>query len=266
MQPAHLDLDPRTREFYVRTMTVLAEAGVPFLVGGAFALAAYTEIERHTKDVDFFLKRSDLDPALEALSRAGYRTEIPFPHWLAKAHGEDCFADLIFNSGNGVARVDDGWFRHATEAQVLGIPVRVCPPEEMIWSKCYVQERERYDGADIAHLILARGDSFDWRRLLDRFGDHWRLILSQLILFGFCYPSERGKVPAWVLRELTGRLEAEVDAPAPAEKVCLGTFLSREQYQADTGLRGYADARVRPAGPMSAEEVAHWTACIEPHK
>lgn len=262
MEPGPLDLDPPTREFYIRTMAVLTDAGVPFLVGGAFALFTYTGIERHTKDVDLFLKRADCDGALQALSAAGYRTEVPFPHWLAKAHGDCCFADLIFSSGNGVAEVTDAWFEHASEGKVLGLPVKLCPPEEMIWSKCYVQERERYDGADVAHLIRAKGESLDWRRLLDHFGDHWRILFSQLTLFGFSYPAERNKVPPWVMHELNDRLRAEIDAPPPGGKTCYGTFLSREQYLIDTGLWGYTDARVKPAGPMTAEEVAHWTACI----
>src|SRR3954452_19941038 len=156
MQTGLLDLEPQTREFYIRTMAILAEADVPFLVGGAFALFTYTGIARHTKDVDVFIKRPDRDRALAALSAAGYRTEVPFPHWLAKAHGEGCFADLIYSSGNSVAEVTDDWFEHATDGEVLGVPVKLCPVEEMIWSKSYVQGRERYDGADVAHLIPAR--------------------------------------------------------------------------------------------------------------
>jgi hypothetical protein len=234
-------------------------------VGGAFALFTYTGIARHTKDVDVFIRRSDRDRALAALSAAGFRTEVPFPHWLAKAHGEGCFADLIYSSGNAVAEVTDAWFAHATADTVLGVPVKLCPPEEMIWSKCYVQERERYDGADVAHLIRAKGESLDWRRLLDEFGPHWRVLFSQILLFGFCYPSERGKVPAWVQHELSDRLRADIEAPAPERKVCFGPFLSREQYLIDTGIWGYSDARVKPSGPMTPEEVAHWTSCIE-HK
>ena len=52
-------------------------------------------------------------------------------------------------------------------------------------------ERERYDGADIAHLLRARADQLAWRRLLRRFGPHWRVLLGHLVLFGFVYPGER---------------------------------------------------------------------------
>ncbi len=87
-------------------------------------------------------------------SRApGYRTESRFPHWLGKAHSGDDFVDIIFSSGNGVATVDDDWFAHAVGRGVLGLAVQLCPVEETIWSKAFVMERERYDGADVAHIL-----------------------------------------------------------------------------------------------------------------
>src|SRR5438552_2195815 len=82
------------------------------------------------------------------------------------------------------------------------------------------------DGADVAHLLRARGEVMDWPRLLGRFGPHWRVLLSHLTLFGFAYPGERQRVPDWVTRELAGRLLVEADAPPPAERVCFGTLLS----------------------------------------
>ena len=73
-----------------------------------------------------------------------------------------------------MTEVDEEWFAHASEAEILGVSVKLCPAEEMICgSKSYVQERERFDGADIAHLIRGVGESLDWGRLLRRFGDHW---------------------------------------------------------------------------------------------
>src|SRR5205823_551364 len=123
----------------------------------------------------------------------------------------------------------DGWFEHAPSAAFLGEPVLLCPVEEMIWSKSFVCERERFDGADINHLLRARGRGLEWHRLLDRFGPHWRLLLAHLVLFGFVYPSERDAVPGWVMAELIRRLRAESEAPA-GRRVCQGTLLSRVQY------------------------------------
>lgn len=132
----------------------------------------------------------------------------------------------------------------------------------MIWSKAYVQERERYDEADIAHLIRSRGEAIDWTRLLRRFGDHWRVLFGHLILFGFIYPAERGKIPAWIVEDLSRRLGEEAGEAAADEQFCFGTLLSREQYLVDIGKWGYRDARLAPTGKMSPEEVAHWTAAI----
>ncbi len=258
-------LTPEARAFYRQAMRTLHVAGVPFLVGGAYALHRYAGIERHTKDFDVFVRQQDSRAALAALEGAGFRTELTFPHWLGKAYQDGEFIDVIFSSGNGVACVDDEWFEHAGTGDVLGMVVRLVPAEEMIWQKGFIQERERYDGADIAHLILARGPDLDWRRLLRRFGPHWRVLLGQLVLFGYVYPSERGRVPEWVMRDLMMRWQAETAAAPSAERVCQGTLLSREQYLIDVERWGFADARERPAGPMSHADIVHWTRAITEH-
>jgi hypothetical protein len=255
-------LPPETATFYRQAMRALKAAGVPFLVGGAYALTPYTGVVRHTKDFDVFVKKDDVRRVLGVLGDAGFGTEMTFPHWLAKAYHGDDFVDVIFSSGNGVATVDDEWFEHAVPGEVLGERVLLSAPEEMIWSKSFVMERERYDGADVNHLIRSRGPGLAWRRLLLRFGRHWRVLLSHLVLYGFVYPGERDKVPAWVLRELTGRLLEEAEAPAAAGHVCGGTLLSREQYLSDLRQRGYGDARLGPGGTMTPAEVRQWTEAI----
>lgn len=265
MQPIKVELDRGTREFYVRTLTVLNESEMPYLVGGAYAMGTLAGIERHTKDLDVFIREADLDRVLGTLRNAGYRTEVTYPHWLAKAWVSERFADVIYRSGNGVATVDDQWFENAVEAELLGIPVRLCPPEEIIWSKAYVQERERFDGADIAHLIRLSGPSLDWNRLVNRFGNDWRVLLGHLVNFGFVYPGERDTIPAWVIRKLAGRLLAEAELPPPRERVCRGTLLSREQYLIDIASWAYEDARLAPRGTMTPEQVTHWTAAIGRH-
>jgi len=190
---------------------------------------------------------------------------LTYPHWLGKAKCANALVDVIFSSGNGVSLVDDDWFRYATEGLVFDVPVKLCPPEEMIWSKAFVAERERYDGADIMHILLACAETLDWDRLLKRFGEHWRVLFSHLCLFGFVYPSERARIPAWVMSALMERLEQEVQAPAPDDRVCQGTLISREQYLPDLERWGFADARLTMANAMTQEEIAQWTQAIQ-HK
>jgi hypothetical protein len=257
------ELDERARAFYLRTLGLLADAGIPFLVGGAYALNYYTGIERHTKDFDVFVRRERYGDVMTVLGAAGIATELTFPHWLGKASCEHGSLDVIFSSGNGLSQVDDEWFAHAVAGSVLGVEVRICPPEEMIWSKAFITERERYDGADIMHLLLACAERLDWRRLLARFDGHWRVLLSYLGLFGFVYPSERARIPGWVMSELVARLTRELRAPPSPRRVCQGTLLSREQYLTDVGLWGFEDARLTVAGSMTVDEVAHWTRAIE---
>jgi len=252
-----------TNTFYRRTLHVLSDARIPFLVGGSHAVLNYTGIIRDTKDFDLFLRHDDLDAALSALREAGYHTEITFPHWLAKAKQGGDVVDLVFSSGNGICRVDDAWFRFATEAEVLGMPVKFAPVEELLWQKAFVMERERYDGADVAHILRSCAESLDWDRLLQRFDPHWQLLLSHLVLFGFIYPSERHRVPAGVLTNLSRRLQQVVDAPPSDDRVCRGTLMSRAQYLLDIGRYGYEDARLMPRGNMSAEDAVYWTWAIE---
>jgi hypothetical protein len=254
-------LEPRTEAFYRRAMETLRDARVPFLVGGAYAFAVYTGMARHTKDLDLFVRRADVERALGALAAAGYRTELTFTHWLGKAFSGEDLIDVIFNSSNGVAPVDDGWFAHAGEATVLGVPVALVPAEEMIWQKALIMERERYDGADVAHLLRSRGAGLDWARLVGRFGRNWRVLLSHLILFGFIYPSERARVPDGVMRDLLGRLQRELGEPPPSERVCQGTLLSLHEYLEDVGRHGYEDARLA-RGYVSEEALARWTAAF----
>lgn len=248
--------------FYAETLTRLEHAGIPFMIGGAFAFTYYSKIERETKDLDIFVRPRDCRQVLALFEAHGYQTELPFPHWLGKVRSGEHFMDVIFSSGNGLARVDELWFAHAIELELFGVASRVSPAEEMIWSKAFVQERERFDGSDVMHLVRAIGPSLDWERLLRRFGSHWRVLLAHLIMFGYVYPDRRDRIPSAVTGQLLRRLADE--GPDPENRVCHGTLLSREQYLVDLEQFGYRDARTEPGGPMSAEEVDVWTKAIDP--
>jgi hypothetical protein len=258
----HTRFIPAAADFYRTGMRLLHEAGIPFLVGGARAFCCHTGINRHTKDFDILLREADLERALETAQRAGFAAELTFPHWLGKVWQGDEFIDLIFRAGNGLCPVDDFWLARGREHTVLGGRVPVCAPEEMILPKAFVAERERYDGADIAHLLHACAEDIDFHHLLRLFGEHWRLLLTHLILFGFIYPGHRPRIPAWIIADLTARLAQESTAEPGAENLCRGTLISREQYLHDLRFWAYKDARLQPEGPMTAGQIAAWTAAI----
>jgi hypothetical protein len=227
----------------VDALRSLNEERVPYLVAGAYAFFEYTGVFRDTKDLDVVLRRQDLDHALGALDRAGFRTELLDPIWIAKGYRGDWFVDLIFSSGNGVAVVDDGWFQHARRGDVMGVPVLLAPPEEIIWSKAYVCERERYDGNDVSHLVLACGDEMSWDRLVARFDEHWEVLLAHLLMFRFSFPCGRSKVPDWVMRELLRRTWEGMVEGNWKRRVCRGPLLSKVQYRHLLEHLGYEDAR-----------------------
>jgi hypothetical protein len=253
-------VQPVARQFYEDTLRILIEEEVPFVVGGALALKHFAGIARDTKDLDVFLKREDLGRALSVLAERGYETEVLYPHWLGKAWSGPHFVDFIFDSANGICPVDDGWFEHAARCTLWGVPVLISPAEEMIASKAFVMERERFDGADVYHLIETCGHELDWDRLLFRFGQNWRVLLGHLIFFSFVYPQRRHVVPRWLLEELLDREKRE-QTPEDVD-VCRGTLLSREQYLVDLRERGFSDARIPPWGPVAPLDIERWTSGI----
>ncbi|MBL1179400.1 nucleotidyltransferase [Pantanalinema sp. GBBB05] len=259
-------LDHSACDFYCQALKILHQAGIPVLIGGTHAFAQYTGIQRNTKDLDLFARPSDVSRILEVFAAAGYETEMAVSHWLAKAHCQNDFVDIIFNSAHGRLPVDDSWFDHAIEEQMFGIPVKICAPEEIIWSKAYVMARDRFDGADIAHLILTYGDRLDWQRLVTQFGEHWRVLLSHLVLFGLIYPGQRSRIPTWVIQRLSQQLAQESHQPDTGEKLCQGTLLSPLQYRIDIEQWGYEDARLTPRGSLTPADVGEWMDHLQQEK
>ncbi len=241
-----------------RAIELLLEAKVPFVVGGAYAYCQYTGIYRDTKDLDLFPRKRDALRALDVLAKDGWRTERTDEVWLYKAFKGEWFVDFIFSSGNGVATVDDEWFEHARIARVFGHSTLIAPPEEMIWSKAFVCERERYDGADVNHLIKCAGPQMDWERLMARFGRYWEVLLSHLMMYRYAYPGERSAIPDWVMTELLGRTLGTVREGDWERKICRGNLISKVNYTVDIEKWGNEDGRAwdeaeRSKGEANAE-------------
>ncbi|HUG23954.1 hypothetical protein [Piscinibacter sp.] len=89
------------------------------------------------------------------------------------------------------------------------------------------------------------------------------MLLSHLVLFGFVYPGERSRVPAWLMNELVERLQKETLRPPTRTRLCAGTLLSRAQYRPDVEDNGYRDIRFTPLSTMEPQDVADWTDAIE---
>jgi hypothetical protein len=233
---------PEAEAFYCEVLRQMAESQIPFLVSGTYALASYTGIDRPTKDVDVFTTAGDALKMLAYFKSQGFDVEIVDERWLARITRGELFVDIIYNMPTSSTHVTREWFDNAPTAQLFGTTVRLVPPTEFIWSKIFVQDHHRYDGADVAHMILKCHDRIDWRQLLSHLELYWEVLLIAVLNFRFIYPSERAAVPNWLLDELLERLRDQSAVKGPGKRVCRGRIFSPRDYAVDVEQWGFSEA------------------------
>lgn len=233
--------NPEAEAFYREAIAELVEVGIPFLLAGTYAVSAYTGITRETKDLDIFCKAGDYPRILAFFKEKGYEIGVEDERWLGKVYHGDFFFDVIFAASNGAMPIGDSWFENTQRIEVFGSSVRIIGPTELVWSKCFIQLRHRYDGADVAHVILKAHERIDWHRLLGYMEVHWEVLLGHLLNFRWIYPTERDAIPAWLLDELLDRLRAQRELPPPQMKVCRGRMFSQIDYDIDVKQWGFGD-------------------------
>lgn len=228
------------RTCYRDVIQALREAGIPSAVGGAFAFHRHTGIWRATKDLDLILVPASVAPALDRLQRAGFATSIADPVWLAKAIRGDYFVDLITGVGNASLRVDPGWLERAIPDEILGVPCRILGAEELLASKLFVARRERFDGADVVHLLRACAHRLDWDRVLHLLSTHWELLLWALVLFAYVYPARTALIPERLWNDLTARFNDRIVHPH-ADAPSRGTLIDPLMFAIDVNEWGERD-------------------------
>jgi hypothetical protein len=232
---------PDAVDFYVESLRLLTESGIPFLLSGTYALSCFTGIVRPTKDLDVFCKPSDAPKILSFFKARGYEIQIEDERWIGKVFRDGNFFDVIYNISSASIPITDEWFKEVCEAEVYGTIVRVTPPTQFILSKLFLQTRYRYDGADIVHTIFRKHREIDWHWLLSSVELYWEVLLINLLLFRFVYPSERDLIPRWLFDELLERLKAQEEMPPSGVKICRGRLLSPTDFVIDVSEWGFAD-------------------------
>src|SRR5215510_12374103 len=159
--------------FYAEVLKILKDSKFTFMVAGGFAVNAYTQLRRPTKDIDIFVKAGDYPKILNKFTSLGYKTQVLDERWIAKIFKGKFYVDLIFGSSNLVSPVTDDWFTDARTARLFNYDVRMPSVTDLIRSKVFIQARDRFDGADIAHLILLRHQEINWERLLSSMEQYW---------------------------------------------------------------------------------------------
>jgi hypothetical protein len=240
-----------------KVLAALERQRIPYAVAGAYALLEHTGICRTTKDLDVFLTSKNWYAALSCLRQQGFQSEICDPVWLAKVHRDNYFVDLITGMSNAVFTVDDSWIRNSQPASVLGIQTRVLAPEELLVSKLFVTRRERFDGADIVHIIYGTAGNLDWGRILHLTGEHWEMLLWALVLFRYVYPAQTHFVPVVLWQDLLGRFLKLVLQPDGQGKF-RGSLIDDNMFAIDVKewglddvLQEYRSRRLSRAGSVA---------------
>jgi hypothetical protein len=226
------DVPEEQAALFREVLTALEERQVPFAVSGAFALRAHTGICRFTKDLDLFMTAKTSCEVFPYLRQRGFDCVVCDPVWLAKARKGEFFVDMITGMSNGVIVVEDSWMERASPAMVHQVRTRVLAPEELVASKIFVAKRERFDGADIAHVIYGTYGSFDWERELQLVGEHWEMLLWSLLLFRYVYPAHTHYVPETIWRRLLRRFEEQIAQP-PSNAAFRGSLVDENMFAID---------------------------------
>lgn len=205
-------ISAREWSLYRAAIRTFRRAKIEFLVGGGFARAAFTGHWRDTKDIDFYVRPEDRERAQRALAKAGfsdYYEKRPYDRaWIYRSYKSNVIVDVIWAMANQRAQVDESWFQRAPQLTIRGERVCLVPPEELLWCKLYVIQRDRCDWTDIFNLVHEHGPRMDWAYLMRRLEDDVPILQGMLDVYGWLCPEGVKKLP----RSLWPRLRAVVKA------------------------------------------------------
>ncbi len=172
---------------------------IRYLIGGAFALAGYTGRWRSTKDLDLYVlpsKREDLIGMLLDQGFEDYYEQCPYDRkWIFRTTRNSYLVDVIWSFANQRAQVDEEWFEQSVWMPIKGESFPAIPPEELVWAKLYVLQRERCDWPDLMNLLYFQGETLDWDRLWSRVEGDAMLLTGALTVFCWLCPERVEKFP-----------------------------------------------------------------------
>lgn len=193
-------------EIYRRVISKANDRGLRFAIGGGLAVNAYTGLQRNTKDLDIYVTPAGCKAMVEILSLAGlsdYYERSPYDRkWIYRGYADGVIVDVIWAMANQAAEVDEAWLSRGPDVEIAEQRLRLLPPEELLWTKLYVVQRDRCDWPDVLNLIYSKGGVMDWRHLLKRLGDDAALLAGVLSLFAWLCPGRVRTVPGWLWEQL----------------------------------------------------------------
>lgn len=178
---------------YATALAALRAARVPHVVGGGLAVQHYGRL-RATKDLDIFIRTQDVEPAMNALTAAGFTTMDTDATWLRKAVRGDAHIDLIVVSMGSIELGEDEIDR-SLQVDLDGVPMRIFRAEDMLLRKIYLVRDGGPDWLDAFSILKAKDGELDWT-ILERDGLDPRPLVGFLLVADAHVP---GCIPAQVL-------------------------------------------------------------------
>jgi hypothetical protein len=117
-------------------------------------------------DVDFYVRESDAEWALDALVDAGMHPERPPEGWLLKAWDNDVLVDLIYRPAGQV--VDDEMFARGELIEVMAQPMLVASVDDILVSKLLALSEQEPDFSSPLAVARALREQVDWQAVRTR--------------------------------------------------------------------------------------------------
>jgi hypothetical protein len=179
--------------------SALDRASIRHVVFGSLATVTLARPRPLTadEDIDLLIRPPDAARAAQVLASSGYVVEDTDPSWIRKAKRLGVTIDLIHRAGREV-HLDPDMLERATTTTVLGVPVRLMPPEDLAVIKAVLHNEHRpRDWFDALALVARPG--IDWGYLVRRARGHGIQRALSLLLYA---RADGTDVPPTVLAEL----------------------------------------------------------------
>jgi hypothetical protein len=161
--------DSALRRALKQSASALKRDGVPFALGGGYALWVYGGPEPE-HDVDMVVPARAVPAAVDSLSAAGFEIERPPEDWLFKAYLDGELVDVLHKL-SGV-EVDDALIDAAAELELLGIRIPVLQPTPIATAKLIALSEHYCDFAALLPAFRAVREQLDWAALAEASEGH----------------------------------------------------------------------------------------------